>query len=117
VHRTGTATALLLHALNVPWETVREDYLLSNETRRAEVEPRIEQLEGLAASRSMSDADQKDNSEAIRAFYALQPDYIDASRDAADEKYGSLDKYLEQGLGLNDLKIDNLRDLLTSPQN
>lgn len=117
VHRTGTATALLLHALNVPWETVREDYLLSNETRRAEVEPRIEQLEGLAASRLMSDTDQKENSEAIRAFYVLQPDYIDASRDGAEVKYGSLDKYLEQGLGLNDLKIDNLRDLLTVPQN
>lgn len=117
VHRTGTATALLLHALNVPWETVREDYLLSNETRRAEVEPRIEQLEGLAAGRSMSDADQRENSEAIRAFYVLQPDYIDASRDGAEVKYGSLDKYLEQGLGLNDLKIDNLRDLLTVPQN
>ena len=117
VHRTGTATALLLHALNVPWETVREDYLLSNETRRTEVEPRIEQLEGLAASRSMSDADQEENSEAIRSFYILHPDYIDASRDGAVEKYGSLDKYLEKGLGLNDLKIENLRDLLTAPQN
>jgi protein-tyrosine phosphatase len=117
VHRTGTATALLLHALNVPWDTVRMDYLLSNETRRAEVEPRIEQLEGLAASRPMSDTDQKENSEAIRAFYVLQPDYIDASRDGAVEKYGSLDKYLEKGIGLNNLKIDNLRDLLTAPQN
>jgi protein-tyrosine phosphatase len=117
VHRTGTATALLLHALNVPWETVREDYLLSNETRRAEVEPRIEQLEDLAFSSPMSDADRKENSEAIRAFYILQPDYIDASRDGAVEKYGSLDKYLERGLGLNSQKIDNLRNLLTAPLN
>jgi protein-tyrosine phosphatase len=117
VHRTGTATALLLHALNVPWETVREDYLLSNETRRAEVEPRIEQLEDLAFSSPMSDADRKENSEAIRAFYILQPEYIDASRDGAVEKYGSLDKYLERGLGLNSQKIDNLRNLLTAPLN
>ena len=117
VHRTGTATALLLHALNVPWETVREDYLPSNETRRAEVEPRIEQLEDLAFSSPMSDADRKENSEAIRAFYILQPDYIDASRDGAVEKYGSLDKYLERRLGLNSQKIDNLRNLLTAPLN
>ena len=27
VHRTGTATAILLSALGVPWENVREDYL------------------------------------------------------------------------------------------
>jgi hypothetical protein len=31
----------------------------------------------------MSDDDQKWNSEAIRAFYILQPDYIDASLDGA----------------------------------
>lgn len=33
VHRTGTAAALLLGALVVPWETIREDYLLSNTYR------------------------------------------------------------------------------------
>ena len=81
------------------------------------MEPRIEQLEDLAFSSPMSDADRKENSEAIRAFYILQPDYIDASRDGAVEKYGSLDKYLERRLGLNSQKIDNLRNLLTAPLN
>lgn len=33
VPRTGTAAALLLGALGVPWETIREDYLLSNTYR------------------------------------------------------------------------------------
>lgn len=33
VHRTRTAAALLLGALVVPWETIREDYLLSNTYR------------------------------------------------------------------------------------
>ena len=31
VHRTGTATAILLSALGVPWEVIREDYLLTND--------------------------------------------------------------------------------------
>ena len=76
VHRTGTATALLLSALNVPWETVREDYLLSNVTRESEVSPRIEQLEGLAADLPMSDDEREANSKAIRAFYILQPERV-----------------------------------------
>jgi len=116
VHRTGTATALLLSALDVPWETVREDYLLSNETRRAEVKPRIDQLEGLAAGLPMSDDDRKENSQAIRAFYILQPEYIDASLDGAVEKYGSLDRYLEEGLGVNAQRRSALRGLLTVPK-
>lgn len=116
VHRTGTATALLLTALNVPWETVRDDYLLSNVARQSEVTPRIAQLEGLATKVLMSDDDRKANSEAIRAFYVLQPEYIDASRGAAVEKYGSLDKYLQEGLGLDDQKTGRLRDLLTVPK-
>lgn len=38
VHRTGTAAALVLRLLGVPWETIKEDYLLSNETRKHETE-------------------------------------------------------------------------------
>ena len=44
VHRTGTATAILLSALGVPWETVRKDYLLSNTYRAKEVNRRINEL-------------------------------------------------------------------------
>ncbi len=116
IHRTGTATALVLSALGVPWETVREDYLLSNAARRSEISKRIDQLEGQATKIPMSDDERKANSEAIRAFYVLQPEYIDESRKAAVQKYGSLDRYLEEGVGLKDQQIGHLRDLLTSSQ-
>ena len=33
VHRTGTAAALILNSLGVPWATIKEDYMLSNEYR------------------------------------------------------------------------------------
>jgi protein-tyrosine phosphatase len=114
IHRTGTATALVLSALGVPWETVRKDYLLSNVARQSEISQRTEQLEGEATKIPMSDEDRKANSEAIRAFYVLEPEYIDESRKAAVEKYGSLDRYLEERLGLKDQQIRNLRELLTS---
>jgi len=117
VHRTGTATALLLSALNVPWQTVRDDYLLSNAARESEVSPRITQLEGLAADIPMSDAERHENNQAINAFYILEPTYIDASLNAAVSKYGSLNRYLKEGLGVKALQKDTLRDLLTIPQN
>lgn len=116
VHRTGTATALLLSALNVPWETVREDYLLSNVTRKSEVAPRIDELEELAEGLPISGDERKANSEAIRAFYILRPEYIDASRDGAVKKYGSLDRYLEERLGVSDPRRNKLRELLTVPK-
>lgn len=116
VHRTGTATALLLSALNVPWDKVREDYLLSNATRGPEVRSRIDQLEALATSLPISNEDRKANSEAIRAFYVLQPDYIDASRDGAERMYGSLDRYLAEQLGVSNQRKSKLRELLTVPK-
>jgi protein-tyrosine phosphatase len=114
IHRTGSATALVLSALGVQWETVREDYLLSNVARQSEISRRVDQLEDQANKIPMSDKDRSANSEAIRAFYVLQPEYIDASRKAAAQKYGSLDRYLEDGLGLKDQQIRDLRELLTS---
>ena len=44
VHRTGTGAAILLSALGVPWDTVREGYLLSNKYRHEEVGKRLAQL-------------------------------------------------------------------------
>jgi protein tyrosine/serine phosphatase len=90
--------------------------LLSNVTRKSEVAPRIDELEALAASLPISGDERKANSEAIRAFYILQPDYIDASRDGAVKKYGSLDRYLEERLGVSDPRRSKLRELLTVPK-
>jgi protein-tyrosine phosphatase len=49
VHRTGTAAAIVLSALGVPWQTIREDYLLSNKCREDEVTRRMNQLREQAA--------------------------------------------------------------------
>jgi len=111
VHRTGTAAAILLSALGVPWETVREDYLLSNEYRKEEVAKRVEQLRELAAKNQGIPADRVDMAN-INAFYILQPDYIDASLEEAVKQYGSMDKYIRDGLGITKEEIKSLRDAL-----
>ena len=111
VHRTGTATAILLWGLGVPWETVREDYLLSNKYRKAETEKRLLRLRQLSAQNQeipLGDVDMTN----IRAFYILKGQYIDATRDEIVNKYGTIEHYLTKGLGLEKSDIEALRDRL-----
>jgi protein-tyrosine phosphatase len=111
VHRTGTATAILLSALGVPWDTVREDYLLSNVYRKEEIDRRIGELQLSAASTFNVDPEQIDMTN-IRAFYILQPEYIDASLIQAEKKYGSMENYIRKGLGISDKELEALRNQL-----
>ena len=111
VHRTGTAAAILLSALGVPWETVREDYLLSNYYRKAEIEKRIAELRDLAAKNQGVSPEQVDMTN-IKAFYILEGAYIDATQDEILTQYGSMEDYLRKGLGLSNREIQQLRNEL-----
>ena len=111
IHRTGTGAAILLSALGVPWETVREDYLLSNECRKGVTERRIEELKQLDARNRGVPVEQIDDAN-IRAFYVLEGAYIDAALEAAVEKHGSMDAYIREGLGLSDEEVQRLRSEL-----
>ncbi len=111
VHRTGTAAAVLLSALGVPWETVREDYLLSNEFRKDEVEQRLVELQIRAAETFDIKHEQVDMTN-INAFYILKPEYIDASLEQAINQYGSMSNYIREGLGITDNELVNLREQL-----
>jgi len=111
IHRTGTATALLLTILGVPWETIREDYLLSNLSRKEEVDHRLVQLRKLAAKNQGITPDEVDMTN-TNAFYILEAEYIDAALDEAIKKYGSMDNYIKEGLGITDEEIQKLKDAL-----
>ena len=114
VHRTGTATAILLSALGVPWETVRDDYLLSNTYRKAEVEKRLSALRLKAAETLKIKPEQVDVTN-MNAFYVLHASYIDASLDEAVKKYGSMGNYIRDGLGITDKELSDLREHLLEP--
>ena len=115
VHRAGTGAAILLAALGVPWEQIREDYLLSNVARHEEIERRVEELVELAA-KNQSVAPSEIDRTNIEAFYILQGSYIDAALTTIKEKYGSMEGYLKEGLGMTDADLENLRDsLLETP--
>jgi protein-tyrosine phosphatase len=111
VHRTGTATAILLSALGVPWETVREDYLLSNTYRAEENAKRIKQLTQEAA-KTLGIPPEDVDATNIVAFYILQGDYVDGTLEAIEKEYGSMDNYLTKGLGLSQEELRKLREQL-----
>ncbi len=111
VHRTGTAAAIVLSALDVPWETVREDYLLSNIYRHEEIEKRLGQLRELAAKNQGIKVEDVDMTN-INAFYVLQPEYIDASLEEIRKQHGSMEAYIRDGLGVEDEVVERLRATL-----
>jgi protein-tyrosine phosphatase len=104
IHRTGTATAILLSLLGVPWETIQEDYLLSNELRREEIDRQLERIRRGAPD----DVDMTN----VEAFYVLDVSYIDGALERAIEEYGSMEGYVREGLGLSDEEIESLRNQL-----
>ena len=108
VHRTGTATAILLSILGVPWETVRADYLLSNTYRQDEIDHRLTQLRDLYAKNAGVVPEEVDTTN-MDAFYILQASYIDAALQQSIEDYGSMDAYIREGLGLSDAEVEELR--------
>ena len=111
IHRTGTAAAILLSALGVPWETVREDYLLSNTYRQEEIEHRLTQLRDLHAENTGVTPEEVDTTN-MDAFYIHQGAYIDAALDQAVEDYGSMEAYIRDGLGISDQEVERLRSQL-----
>ena len=106
--RTGLGAALLLTALGVPWATVTQDYLRSNERIRGAVE---DQISHLAGRRHPVLHDRK-NLDALRRFFVLEASDLDAARDEAVRSAGSLDEYIRTELGLSDRRRRDLRNHL-----
>ncbi|MDE1190778.1 MAG: tyrosine-protein phosphatase [Arachidicoccus sp.] len=97
--RTGIGAALVLYVLGVQQETIWNDYLASNYYRRNTII--------------------KDSAQMVNVFH-ISPDqaknlagvkreYLQATYDAINKQYGSLDNFLKQDLGLNNSKIKELR--------
>jgi protein-tyrosine phosphatase len=111
IHRTGTGTAILLSVLGVQWETIREDYLLSNTYRQEEIDHRLAQLRDLYAETNGIPPEEVDTTN-MEAFYILDGSYIDAALEQAVEDYGSMEAYIREGLGISDVEVERLRSEL-----
>jgi protein-tyrosine phosphatase len=106
--RTGVGSAIVLTLLGVPWETVREDYLLSNVYRKRENERDLNNIRNDIAKKQGIPPEQVDMSSYEPMFY-VKPEYIDSAYQAVINKYGSMESYLRNGLGISDEIINRLR--------
>jgi protein-tyrosine phosphatase len=109
--RTGIGTALVLTALGVPYETVREDFLLSNRAIAAQFS-RSPGAGGLDARSASAFAALSKEVTALLA--GVDGPYLDAAFDQIRADYGSVDGYLAKELGLGPRELAQLRRRMLS---
>lgn len=104
--RTGYVSAMFLAALGVPQETIVNEYLLTNQYRQD-----FDRQELADMSKVFNHDPQ-----AIKGFSAIQqsrPEYILAGLKHIEQQYGSVDRYLEQEVGVTPQDIARLKALYT----
>jgi protein-tyrosine phosphatase len=100
--RTGIASALVLTALGVPYETVRQDFLLSNGA------PGMDTLQSaLAGSRASPLA--KLPPEVVAPLIGVEGVYLDNAFDQIRKDYGSVEGFLDTELGVGAREIAVLK--------
>ena len=103
--RTGWAAAALLTLLGVPKDVVVEDYLRSNDY----ILPAYQKvIDGFVAAGG--------DAEIPRAVLGVKIEYLDAAFDEMETKYGGIENYFSEGLGIDAGKQAALRDLYLSQQ-
>lgn len=90
--RVGVGTMLLLTALGVDWPVIVENYLVTNERMAASTDCLLTAV----ADYDLSEAER----EVIRTFDRADAAFLTAARDAIAVRYGSVDAFLTQVLGV-----------------
>jgi len=104
--RTGVISAILLSALGVPREIVREDYALTEKINYpTTLLHRLEPDNPYAAVEHV-------DLEVRRAMMRSAPEYLDAMFETLDAVYGSIPAYLESEHGIGDDQLTSIRELL-----
>jgi protein-tyrosine phosphatase len=104
--RTGFGAAVVLSALGVPWETVVEDYLLSNHYRKAENEKLLGMLRGFAADPESEQI----AVERVQGLLYVNDTSLQAARDEIVDRHGSFEGYITEALGFSRDSLERLRD-------
>lgn len=101
--RTGAVAALLLSALGVSRQLIEEDYLYTNNALEI-MEKSFEKI-GYAFPEHI-------DRDVVIAMYEARVAYIRAFFDEIEEKYGNVENYLINGVGLEKEEIHQLRNSL-----
>lgn len=93
--RTGFVISMLLHALRVPSDEIRRDYLSSARHYNAErLRSQMETLTGQPLDPRMADT--------LKALAEVQIDYLDSALARISRDWGSVDDYLRRQAGVDE---------------
>ena len=98
--RTGWAAAALLTLLGVPKETVMADYMRTNEYTLPQFQHAIDGFVAAGGDRDIP-----------VAIFGVKPEYLEASFDEMQKRYGTIEKYFAEGLGIDAAGQKDLRDM------
>lgn len=98
--RTGIGAALLLYALGVPQETIMNDYTATNYYRMAENDRMIN---GMVQRMKIREP-------VAREMMAAKREWLETTFDAIRQRYGSIDNFLKGPMGLDETKINLLKE-------
>jgi protein-tyrosine phosphatase len=102
--RTGWAVASVLMYLGVSWDDIVEDYLDSNRLLGDAVEVLLARV-----------ADRGGDPDAIETMLVVREEYLETFRTTMLASYGSIEGYVEDGLGLGPEFGARLREALVEP--
>jgi protein-tyrosine phosphatase len=105
--RAGTSVAIILLALGVTREAIVRDYLESNALHRRYRVQRGKQAESAATPEVM---------ELLSPLFEARAEYLEAAFDAMTKRWGTVDRYLAEGLGCGPDRRERLRSLLLEDQ-
>jgi protein-tyrosine phosphatase len=98
--RTGWAAAALLTLLGVPKETVMADFMRTNEYTLPQFKPVIDEFVAAGGERAIAEA-----------VFGVKPEYLEASFDEMHKRYGTIERYFSEGLGIDAGGQEALRKL------
>jgi len=98
--RTGWAAAALMTLLGVPKDIVVEDYLRSNDYILPAYQTVIDSFVEAGGEPAIPSA-----------ILGVKKEYLDAAFDEMHTKYGTIEKYFSEGLGIDAAQQQALRDL------
>jgi protein-tyrosine phosphatase len=98
--RTGWAAAALLTLLGVPKETVMADYMRTNDYTLPQFKHAIDNFVAGGGDRAIA-----------VAVFGVKREYLDASFDEMEKRYGSIKGYFSEALGIDAAGQKALRDL------
>lgn len=105
--RAGVGSALMLLALGVDWDTIVQDYMLTNEYYKDVIEGFVENVKGLTSREEIW--------RTARAMAGVNPAWMRAVESEIQQKYGSDELFLREGLRLSSSDLQELRNRYLLP--